>query len=150
MSSRGNINSRAKAAERFMADQLTEAGIPAIRVDRPNYSTKDTDVHVMGYPHLKIDTKSMQSSAHHSLFERDVVDRYCQAKGDIPIMPSKLKNSRGCLVTIQLSFFLELLKKWLGDRVPMSPLDEIAYYKGIQDDNKVAAKAAREAKRNEK
>lgn len=113
---RRNVGRRAKRLEQYVAARLTEAGIPSEWVERRNYGTSDTDVRILAAPELKVDCKSMQASAHASLFNKDVRDRYCLRPGDRAVMPFKLKGSQQLLCTIEGDFFIELLATWLKER----------------------------------
>lgn len=111
---RRNVNHRARDFEKQVAKDLTNAGIPSDWVDRgDDWGRSDTDVKVEGYPEIQIDCKSKQMWSHHTLFETDVIARYCLKPTDIAVMPTKKKNQRGWYCTIDGPTFCKLLLAYI-------------------------------------
>lgn len=112
-----NASQRGKSFEKSFTKFLVDNGIPAKRVERiSNFSISDTDVKIDNLPNLKIDCKSRATFASATLFEEDVIQRYCKEKSDRAVMPMKVKGMRGCYIMIQDSLFVEMLKSYIKDK----------------------------------
>lgn len=109
MSIQSNAKQRGKNLEKRVAKEFNDAGIDAEQVIRTNFGKSDTDIKIKNRPWLKIDTKSRKRIGHHSLFEEDVIAKYCKNPEDEPIMPSCEKGKRDFYVMLRLPFLLKLL-----------------------------------------
>ena len=112
-------------AESSFAQYLRDAGIPAYRDVRHNYSKKDFEVKICGDPRWKMDSKyrKNQPFRHHG-FIREIEDKYCSKNPtkyrvkeidikDTPVLFSKNYKEDHGYVSIHVKVFAKLLKSYL-------------------------------------
>ncbi len=91
------------------------------RVSRgADFSVKSVDVKVHDFPFLKIDGKYRQRWSHHKFLD-DIVEKYCEEPGDIPILVTKHPRLRGAYVSLPLesfAIFLDALREWRDGKRP--------------------------------
>lgn len=126
MSSTGNW----KNAERVFADIYNKFKIEAYRKTRAgNFSVSDYDVEIVGEPRFKNDSKYTKKAPfrHHGKW-REIKEKYCKEKEDIPILFTKNAREHFGLVSVDARFFAMLLSYWLG-KATKEELESI-YYNG--------------------
>lgn len=73
-----------------------------------NFAVSDVDVKVVDMPELKIDAKYRKAHSHHRLME-EILQKYCPADGDVPVLITKEHRQVGSFVTIPSWYFTYLL-----------------------------------------
>lgn len=96
-----------KEFERFVAREL--GGKRKIRGD---YSESSPDIILsQKLSFLKIDCKKRASFMHHELL-KEIKEKYCHKKSDIPILISKEKGGRDVLATLPFAFFKKIINNY--------------------------------------
>lgn len=99
-----------KNAEREVAELFNRYGFTAERIIREDHGKSDFDVRIKELPDLVIDSKYRATFSHHSLFEKDLLNRYCKKNPQRrAIMPTKVYQQRGMYVTTTLEYLVELM-----------------------------------------
>lgn len=108
----GSLQQAWKNAEKSIAEDLTEAGIPAKRIVRANNWSKSIEDVDVDPPlnFLRIDSKYTRTKpflANRLL--KEISAKYCKDKNDQPVLVTRNYKDREVCVTIRWSFFVSLL-----------------------------------------
>lgn len=96
-------------------EKATAAALGGKRINRgADFGVSDVDVVLPDHPRLRIDCKYRQRHAFHGLVE-EIRAKYCKSPGDVPVLVTKHRSGRGAYATVDLDFFVELIKWYPTD-----------------------------------